>query len=207
MSQWGNTDSSANSVIWGVVVGADLPANSTTRATFYQNSTVGAWSNGPTRVGVAAGQFGVSVTEAANTTGEGKKVAHAGWTIRKAFTGPVVSVAVTAGGTLYKNTDTIRISTGGTPGLTVNASAVPVTNATGGLVSILITNGGSGYISTTLANSSLVFSNSTGGATITGSGANAVVSVGGRAGRVQYETIAAFGMANSGTLDDSLLPQ
>lgn len=205
MSQWGNTDVASNSVLWGVVT-TNKVANSTTRAAFYQNSTVGAWTNNGVPAKSAVGQFGASVSEVANTSGEGKKVAHAGWVVRTAFTGPVVSIAVSAGGTNYKNTDVISVNTGGLGGQTVNATAVPVTNATGGIVSVVVTNGGSGYISTSLANSSFAIANSTGGAT-TGSGATLTATVGGRAGRVQYETIAAFGMANSGTLDDTLLPQ
>jgi hypothetical protein len=205
-TQWSDKDTASNSVLWAVKY-ANLPANSVNRDAFYGNSTVGAWKNNNVAMSFAMGQFGVSTAEEANSSGEGSKVAHTGWAVRRAFTGPIDSVTVAAGGTNYKNTDTIRITTGGLTGLTANATGTVTTNATGGIVSITITSGGSGYVAATRANSAFVFANATGGSTITGAGANLVAVAGGRAGRVQYETIVAFGMANNGTSDDSFLPQ
>jgi len=204
-TQWSDKDTASNSVIWAVVH-ANLPANSVNQTAFYGNSTVGAWLNNNAAMSFAMGQFGVSTAEAANSSGEGSKAAHTGWNIRRAFTGPIASVTVAAGGTGYKNTDTLTISTGGLTGVTANATGTVSTNATGGIVSITVTSGGSGYVDATRANSTFTISNSTGGST-SGVAANLVAVAGGRAGRVQYETIVAFGMANSGTTDDSFLPQ
>lgn len=204
-TQWSDKDTASNSVLWAVVH-ANLPANSVNQTTFYGNSTVGAWKNNNAAMSFAMGQFGVSTAEAANSSGEGSKVAHTGWTIRRAFTGPIASVTVAAGGTGYKNTDTLTISTGGLTGLTANATGTVSTNATGGITTITITSGGNGYVAATRANSAFTISNSTGGAT-SGVAANLVAVAGGRAGRVQYETLVAFGMANSGTTDDTFLPQ
>lgn len=205
-TQWSDKDTASNSVLWAVKA-ANLPANSVNQTAFYGNSTVGAWKNNNVAMSVAMGQFGVSTAEAANSSGEGSKAAHTGWNIRRAFTGPIASVTIAAGGSGYKNTDTFIVTTGGLTGLTANASGTITTNATGGITSVTITSGGSGYVNATRANSAFVFANATGGSTITGAAANLVAVAGGRAGRVQYETIVAFGMANSGTTDDSFLPQ
>jgi hypothetical protein len=205
MAQWGNTDTTANSVLWGVKQ-ARRTANATNRDAFYQNTTVGAWTNAGVPSRKAMGQFGVSVAEIANSSGEGSKVAHTGWNIRTVGTGPVVSVNVVAGGAGYNNTDVVRIATGGTTTGTTNATASLRTNPSGTILSVTITDGGVGYVNTTRANSAFAISNSTGGAT-GGAAANLVAIVGGRVGRVQYETLVAFGMSNNATTDDSILPQ
>ena len=205
MAQWGNTDTTANSVLWGVTQ-ARLTANATNRNAFYQNTTVGVWTNAGTPSKKAMGQFGVSAAEIANSSGEGSKVPHTGWNIRTVGTGPVTSVTVAAAGAGYNNTDVVSIATGGTTTGTTNATATLRTNPSGGIVSVTVTDGGAGYVNATRANSAFAIANSTGGPT-GGAAANLVAVVGGRAGRVQYETVVAFGMSNNATSDDSILPQ
>jgi len=200
MSQWGKNDVNSNSVLWATT-SVNLPTTASNRNTLYQNTTVGAFNNNNVASKRAVGQFGVSAAEAANTTGEGKDVTHAGWNLRTVGTGSLATLVITAPGRLYSNTDVVRINpgTGGT-----NATASVATTALGNLVSLSITSVGAGF--TTTAPSAITVANSTGGAT-TGSLATFTATAGGRAGRVQYETLVAMGSQTNGTADDSILPQ
>lgn len=102
---------------------------------------------------------------------------HRGWILLQTGTGPVVSLSITAGGTGYSNSDTIKV-TGGT----ANATANVVTSNTGVIVS------------TTNLSSPGVFANAA--LTITtsaGTGASISPVLGGRAGRVSYECLVASG--------------
>ncbi len=143
----------------------------------------------------AVGQFGVSAAEATNTTGEGKKVAHAGWNLRTAGVGPLASITIAAAGTLYANTNTFSVAagTGGT-----NATGNVVTNAAGNVVSFSITSSGANFNSATPTVTIT---------TATGSGASLTARAGGRAGRVQYETLVAMGSITGDATDDALLPE
>ncbi len=76
----------------------------------------------------------------------------------------LVSVSINSGGTLYSNTDYITFSGGGGSG----ASANIVTYSNGTIRSIIFSSTGTGYVTTPSAN----IVNSTGGSTITGSGAS-----------------------------------
>jgi len=146
-------------------------------------------------------EFGVSAAEATNTGGEGKKVAHAGWNLRTIGTGSLATLVLTAPGKSYSNTDVVTINpgTGGT-----NATAGVVTTPLGNLVSVSVSAVGAGF--TTATPTSITVANSTGGAT-TGSLATFTSTAGGRAGRVQYETLVAMGSQTNGTADDAILPQ
>lgn len=116
----------------------------------------------------------------------------------------VTSAAASPGGSGYANTDVITFSNG-----VINAIGTPTTNSLGGITSIAIGTIGMGFPGAT--NTAVAVTNSTGGATL-GSGAtitptlsattltvvlgagasgNLSVIVGGRAGRVHYETLVA----------------
>ena len=200
MAQWGKNDNAANSVIWGTTA-VNLPANTVNSNTLYQNTTVGAFKNNNVSMKKAVGQFGVSAAEAANTSGEGKKVAHAGWNLRTVGTGSLTSLLITTAGKGYANGDvvTINAGVGGT-----NATATVTTTPLGNVTSVSITSVGSGF--TTKAPTGITVANSTGGATA-GTNAAFTAVVGGRAGRVQYETLVAMGSQDNGTADDAILPQ
>lgn len=82
MSQWGNNDNAANSVLW---VGSSLnrPANTTIRNNAFGNTTPGAFVTNLT-----AGQFGVGAPEvSAARAGRDPRPAHAGWVLRTVGTG------------------------------------------------------------------------------------------------------------------------
>jgi len=137
-----------------------------------------------------------------------------------------LTVAGTATG--YSNTDTIRVYGNATVAATTNATATFVTNSTGGFVTanITITNIGlfaNGFANTAAASTANVRivvlasngSNSAGsGATITAnvvtstSGNVSITTLGGRAGRLQYETLVVVrNMLNSdGDAEDTMFP-
>lgn len=278
MSLWKNTDHAANSVKGAVRAfnkasgKAAIAANNTA---LYGNVTPGAFV-----ANMAVGQFGVSTAEMANTDGEAGRIAHPGWVIRRAGTGPVTAFAVSTPGAGYGNGETIRVSNG-----TVNATGVITTNAAGNIASVAVSedgagflgaglvtieflsekhlrnvnvsDGGSGYDNTDVvtvangttnatasivtdgsgniqsvavvtpglwannkANNHAAFSvaNSSGGATggtgavlvanlSAGSDGVVTVTVGGRAGRIHYETLAAIGSISGDGSDDTILPE
>ena len=155
----------------------------------FSNTTFGVFLNNGVAMKQAVGQFGISTTEAGNTVSGGTKAAHAGWNLRTAFTGSLASITVTTVGKLYTNGDIITVNPGA--GLvSSNATATITTNASGNIVSTSITSGGAGFITATPT--AITVANSTGGAT-TGSNAVFTATAGGRAGRVQLETIVAAG--------------
>lgn len=126
----------------------------------------------------------------------------------------VTSISYTGTATGYSNTDIVTVANA-----IVNATATVSTNATGGSLTFTITN--SGQIANTTANNQLVvtIANSSGGAS-GGSGAtfaaNATpssggtlngITVGGHAGRIQYENIAVVrSMSNSTDDEDTVFP-
>jgi hypothetical protein len=161
----------------------------------FNNATPGAFMSG-----VAVGVFGVSATEMSNNIVNNSKErgAHAGWNLRRAGTGPVVSIAANATLVGYNNADIISVrspSTGGT-----NATITFSTNSTGGSLVFTITNGGSGFNLVSIPTSNISVTNATGG-TAAGNTTttNLVVTAGGRAGRIHHETLVAMGSLGAQT--------
>lgn len=192
MPLWGNQDNAANSVKYATELartgplGSGNAAKAANNTTLYNNATPNAFGG----EGEAIGQFAVSVPEMANTSGaEWAYVAHAGWQMRIAGSGPVANLTVSVGGTGYSNTDKIVVS-----GATSNASGTLSTNSTGGILTVALTGGGAGFVN--VASGTLAIQNSSGGASA-GSGATVTFKLGGRAGRINYETIVAMGSISS----------
>lgn len=190
MALWGKLDQANNSTIFAATQVNVAPTDAN-RTQLFNNTSVGVWKNNGVAMKQAVGQFGVSPAEAANTTGEGKKVAHAGWNLRTLGTGPLTSITVTAAGFGYANTETFSIA-GGT-----NATGNLVTNSTGNVVAVSVTSFGANFTS---ANPAVTI-------TANGTGASISAVAGGRAGRVQYETLVAMGSISTDASDDTLLPE
>jgi hypothetical protein len=150
----------------------------------------------------AIGVYGVSAAEMANTTGEGRKVAHAGWVQRTGFMGPIVSIS--ANTNAYGTNSFITFSGGQTTSNTINpagrgtgntsANAAVTVDANGRIIAITLNSGGL-YLTTP-------------NATPASGNAAFTVTMGGRANRFQYETIVALAQMNGDTTsDDHILPQ
>ena len=73
MAQWGDTDTAANSVLWGPAADSSskrTTANSVNRDLLFGNTT-------PDADGITVGQYGIDVLETENLAG-----ASAGWNLR-----------------------------------------------------------------------------------------------------------------------------
>lgn len=108
----------------------------------FSNVTPGAFLTGQ-----AVGVFGVSATEQSNNkTNKAEHGAHAGWNLRRAGTGPVVSFTVTGAGSRFANGETVIVSNG-----TTSATGTITSNATSNMVSVALTSGGAGFTNTGMA--------------------------------------------------------
>ncbi len=194
MALWGKNDSAADSTKFAPAQVNRAPTAGN-RTTLFGNTTTGAWQNNGVAMKIAVGQFGVSAAEAANTTGEGKRVAHAGWNLRTRGTGPLSAITVATAGRLYANSDTFSVAagTGGT-----NATGNVITNAVGNVVSFSVSNWGANF---NAAAPTVTITTST------GTGASLTATAGGRAGRITYETLVAMGSITGDASDDALLPE
>lgn len=134
MPQWHNKDQANNSVNYGAVLvesGSGKSNRAANNTALYINTTPEAFEHD---MSAAIGQFGVSVNQAQNTTGEGTKITHPGWLLRKEFMGPVANTTI-GGGSGYTNGGVIVFSgTGET-----NGYGVLTTNSTGGVTAVTIT--------------------------------------------------------------------
>lgn len=194
MSLWGNID---------YATGNNKPVYANTTYLISNSTINGSKANTSKYYGAV---WGVSSTEAANTLVDGKKVAHAGWVSQKIGTGPVASIAITNGGQGYNANGFLTISGGGDSTVNVrytianslNTLQSFSTNARLNTISsISIVNGGAGFnvAPTVIA----------GGANIVA--ATFAVTLGGRAGRVNYETLVSMGsMTLDNSADDKYFP-
>jgi hypothetical protein len=172
MSLWGNKNIANNAPKWRNIATANVRGSAV-----YGNSTPNAFVNN-----VTISLFGTPGHTLANTTGQ---ATAAGWVMETVGAGPVSGYTITAGGTGYSNADTVTVSNG-----SINAHGVVTTNSTGGITSIKTGNtAGSGFY--TPAKSVVTLTTST------GTGANVGVTLGGRAGRHQYETLVAMSSITS----------
>lgn len=181
MSLWGNLDAANNAPKISAMPGYGGTTGSVTAngQTYFANTRIGA-----TVQNAALGIFGVDVTEAvasktaANAALQGA-VTHAGWVVRKVGMGPITSVTANAGAVGVNATmqitggDGLGAASGDTP-----ATIVVRTNTAGYIVGVDVVNGGL-YANTPVINamSNAVFT----------------ITMGGRANRVQTETLVAMG--------------
>jgi hypothetical protein len=199
MSLWGNLDASNNAPVFWAAGGftANVSANASVAANasnaqiagIFGNTTIGFW-----REGVVDGIFGIDAIEANSqfSTGDGRYVTHAGWVNRVVGTGPVLTLTANAGAT---GVNSFIIFSGGSSGAAAgmtgntSANAIVYVNSTFHIVNVTIVTGGS-YSNTPFANAN------TGNAVYT-------VTMGGRANRVQQETLVAMGsMTGDATASD-----
>ena len=185
MPLWGNLDAAS---------GNQKPVFANT-SNAYSNSTInGTAANTNAYYG---NMYGVSAGEQANAVKSG---AHSGWVSQKIGTGPVVSLSVAGGRGTGINANGFIILTDGSylrQGNNSNISFVMAntqntlerfsTNPTwNGVGSITVVNGGSGWSNANAITGVVSNAANTTQPTVT-------VTLGGRAGRIQYETIVATG--------------
>ena len=185
MALWSNTDANT-SAPKGMATGF---AATGTYATGDQ-----LWANAQANIvttNQAVGVFGVDTTEqtlSATSTGASGHPQHAGWILRKAGMGPVLSITANTGAV---GTNSYITFSGGGVANTVANARVSV-NAAGFIIGVTVNSGGS-YVTTPTA---------------TPASGNAVftVTMGGRANRVMTETLVAMGSLTSDGSDDTIYP-
>lgn len=139
MAMWKTTDLVASSPKFGaqLVSSGSNKANIASNTTaLYQNTTPNSfnYSNAANNTNQSSlGMFAVSAAERANGSGEGHKVKHQGWNLRKVWQGPVTSITITAGGSGYANSGVGKFYGGA--GL-VNCHYHVTTNSSGGITAI-----------------------------------------------------------------------
>jgi len=176
MSLWGNLDASNNAPKQAATTGygGDTPQVTANGQVYYSNTAINAFI-GKNAIGI----FGVDTTEQTAATVAQGIPQHAGWVIRKVGTGPITTITANTGAVgvnsfiIFSQGDGIAGS-----GNTAANASISV-NTAGYITNITITNFGN-YANTPIATPN------TGNAAFT-------VTVGGRAGRVQTETLVAMG--------------
>jgi len=172
MSLWSVSDSSnAAPKFAGVDVGIGASA---TGSSLFGNTQIAAFQ---TNKNITVGVFGVSTTEQGVSASSNTHPQHAGWVLVKSGTGPVVSITANTNAVA---TNTWLTFTGPTGSTTANAW---VTCNTNGYIQSVRVDAGGNYLRAPA---------------ITQVGnANFTITMGGRAGRVQTETLVA--MSSIGT--------
>ena len=179
MSLWGNLDASNNAPYFSGLGGYKTSINVANAqiTQVFNNATISA-----TETDVAMGVFAVDTTEIADVSVETHSGAHAGWIARRAFTGPVVSIAANAGAVAVNSYITFSGGSAGAPaGQTGNtsANALIYVNTAGYIVNVTLLTAGS-YANTPVA-------------TANQGNASFTITMGGRANRVQQECLVAMG--------------
>lgn len=183
MALWSNTDANTSAPKYTVASGLGSDANGFTT---FGNTQISAFVTE-----LAVGTFGVDATEAQVTTGEAPFIQHAGWNLRKAGVGPVLTITANTAATSPDGNVFITFSGGGTGNTSANAQVF--VNSVSDVIETIVVNDGGEYSSTptgTVANSSAVLT----------------IVMGGRANRVQYETLVAMGSMTGDADDDAIFP-
>jgi hypothetical protein len=179
MSLWGKSDSSnAAPKFAGVDIGIAGSANG---STLFGNTQIAAFQ---TNHNIAVGVFGVDTTEQTVSSSSNTHSAHAGWVLVKQGTGPVVTISANTGA--YSPDGNIYLTfTGGGTG-TTTANAQIVTDGKKMITGITVNSGGN-YLRAPVA-------------TATNANATYTITMGGRAGRRQTETLVAMGTIGAGAV-------
>ena len=177
MSLWGNLEAANNAPKQSAMTGygGNTPQVTGNAQVYYANTAINAFIDKN-----AIGVFGVSASEQSNATTTIQGIPqHAGWVVRKVGTGPITTITANAGA-VGVNSFIIFSGGDGIAGSGNTAANASITvNTAGYITSITLTNPGR-YANTPNARPN------TGNAVFT-------VTVGGRAGRVQTETLVAMG--------------
>jgi hypothetical protein len=177
MPLWGSLDAANNAPKQSDTsgYGGSTPQVTSNGQVYYANTKINAFI-----ANAAIGIFGVDTTEQQNAlTASYGHPQHSGWVLRKVGTGPILSITANAGATGVNSYITITKGDGNAGSGNTAANAQISVNTAGYITTITINNPGS-YANTPIATPN------TGNAVFT-------VTMGGRANRVQTETLVAIG--------------
>lgn len=189
MALWGNLDAANNAPKQTDTsgYGGSTPQVTANGQVYYGNTKTSAFVTNA-QIGV----FGVDSTEKGVAGGEGAAAQHAGWNIRKAGMGPVLTITANTGSVGANGFITFSGGSKVAGAGNTAANARVFVNTAGYIVEVRVLDGGLYEITpnATIANSNAVFT----------------ITMGGRANRVQYETIVAMGSMRGDGSDNDLLP-
>lgn len=179
MSLWTKSDAAAGAPKFpGVNVGISAGANG---STMFGNTQIGAFQTDGNHK-VAVGIFGVDTTEQTVSSSSNTHAQHAGWVSVIQGTGPVVTITANTGAVATNTWLTFTGTTGST-----TANAWVSVNTAGYIQSVRVDNGGNYLRAPAITQ--------VGNASFT-------ITMGGRAGRRQMETLVAMGtIGTAGTSD------
>jgi hypothetical protein len=179
-------------MLWGNIdytTGNNKPLSANTTNTSSNSVINGTSANTNKFYGIVAG-VSVGETERSNTTAQ--HPTHAGWVSLKIGTGPVVGVSIDDGGVVNANgfiivTDTATDSTANGYGVGSGANISYTINAVSNTItSVTVVSGGAGYSNASKLTYVVSASDNVTQPTLT-------FTLGGRAGRIQTETLVAMG--------------
>jgi hypothetical protein len=186
MALWGNLEAANNAPKTGGTsgYGGSTPQVTSNTQVYYANTKLGSFITN-----AAIGVFGLTAAEQANSspdTASGKPT-HAGWVIRKVGMGPILTITANSGAVGANGTLVVRANSGfsntGSNGLTsiVQANVYVIVNSAGYVQNSQIQIVNPGFYANTPV--------------LTPASGNAVytITMGGRANRVETETIVAMG--------------
>jgi hypothetical protein len=175
MSLWQSTDVITSAPKFDTLSGLGIQLSG--QELFANTSIFANAGTGNVHANIAVSVEGLTPAEKANTPGP----QHAGWVNKVEGTGGIASIAVTNGGTGYSGNGFITFTGGGSGS---GANATYTVNGGGSISAVTLVAGGANYNAATVtANAVAAFTTP----------AVFVVTKGGRAGRVQYETLVASG--------------
>ena len=177
MSLWGNLDAANNAPKSSAMAGygGNTPQVTANAQVYFANTKINAFA-----ANTALGVFGVDASEQNNAlTASYGHPQHAGWVARKVGTGPVVTITANSGAVAVNSYITFSQGNGNAGSGNTAANAYIYVNTDKSIANITILSGGS-YANTPIA-------------TANQGNASFTITMGGRAGRVQTETLVAMG--------------
>ena len=186
MSLWTKTDAAAGAPKYpGVDIGISAQANG---STMFGNTQIAAFQ---VNHNITAGIFGVDTTEQSVSASSNTHPQHAGWVLVKKGTGPIATISANASS--YSPDGNVYLTFSGGGSGTTAANAQIITNGAKAITGITLNSGGNydrAPVVGTVANSNVAIT----------------ITMGGRAGRVQTETLVAMGSMTSDASDDAIFP-
>lgn len=191
MALWGNLDAANNAPKQTDTpgYGGSTPQVTANGQVYFGNTKTDAFITNA-QIGI----FGIDTTEKGVTTGEAIAAQHAGWNIRKAGMGPVLTITANTGAVSANGYITFSGGSKVTGSGNTAANAQIYVNTAGYIVNVTVRSGGM-YANTPVAAAA------SGNAVFT-------ITMGGRANRVQYETLVAMGsmIGDGTTAEDPIIP-
>lgn len=187
MALWSNTDANTSAPKFAPSL-VKLSNTQDNVNLVFGNVTISAFT-----ANTVTGVFGVDTTEqgVSETSTTSGHPQHAGWVLRQAGTGPVVSITANTGAHSPDGNVYITFTGGGTSNVTANAQIF--TNSVSKAITTITVNAGGEYSLTPTA-------------TAVNANATFTITMGGRANRVQTETLVAMGSMSGDAGDDDIFP-